>query len=261
MNSILQKIAQHKLEEVASSKKSRPLSVLKDQPLLDRRDFIAALKPGSTPAIIAEIKKASPSKGLIREDFDVASIAKIYNDHGARCLSVLTDREFFQGHPDYLERAKSQCTLPVLRKDFIVDAYQVHESLSLGADCILLIVALLDVPQLTDFCQLAQELGMAVLVESHTMEELENALRLPTPLIGINNRSLHNFNTNIQLSIDLKQYIPGDKIVITESGINTPNDIKLMQSHGINTFLIGESLMRAKDIGAALDELLLNHSL
>jgi len=255
MNSILQEIAQHKLTEVSIAKKIKPLNALKEQPLLDRRDFIVALKASTKPAIIAEIKKASPSKGLIREDFDVAEIATAYSENGARCLSVLTDINFFQGHPDYLALAKRHCELPVLRKDFIVDPYQIHESLALGADCILLIVALLDDAQLLDYSQIGQELGMAILVESHTKEELDRALRLPTPLIGINNRSLHTFKTDIQLSIELKQYIPNDKIIITESGINTPADIKLMQSHGINTFLIGESLMRAKHIGQALKEL------
>lgn len=255
MNSVLQRIAQHKLEEVALAKKTTPLNAL-PQPQLARRDFISALRADTTPAIIAEIKRASPSKGLIREDFNVAQIAAIYAQHGARCLSVLTDIEFFQGHPDYVAQAKAQCTLPVLRKDFILDPYQIHESLSLGADCILLIVALLDDAQLADYCQLAQELNMAVLVESHTQEELERALHLPTPLIGINNRSLHTFQTNIQLSIDLKESIPNDRLVITESGINTHADVALMQAHGINTFLIGESLMRAPDIGKALDGLM-----
>ncbi|MCL9683480.1 indole-3-glycerol phosphate synthase TrpC [Legionella maioricensis] len=256
MNSILQKIAHHKREEIAQAKKSKPLNSLLVQPSINRRDFIAALQPNSTPAIIAEIKKASPSKGVIREHFDVAEIATVYAQNGARCLSVLTDIEFFQGHPDYIALAKNHCPLPVLRKDFIIDPYQIHESLALGADCILLIVAMLDDVQLADFCQLAHELKMAVLVESHTREELDRALLLPTPLIGINNRSLHTFNTNIQLSIDLKHFIPEDKMVITESGINTREDIKFMQAHGINTFLIGESLMRADNIGAALKNLM-----
>ncbi|AWN74765.1 indole-3-glycerol phosphate synthase TrpC [Legionella anisa] len=256
MNSMLQRIAQRKQEEVALAKKNKPLNVLIQQPLMERRDFVAALQSKETPAIIAEIKRASPSKGLIREDFNVNEIATSYGEHGARCLSVLTDVDFFQGHPDYIAQAKSHCKLPVLRKDFILDTYQIHESLALGADCILLIVALLDDVQLAEFCQLAQELEMAVLVESHSKEELDRALRLPTPLIGINNRSLHTFKTDIQLSIQLKQYIPQDKIAITESGINTYSDINLMQSHGINTFLIGESLMRAKDIGKALDQLI-----
>lgn len=258
MNSVLQRIAQHKLEEVALAKKTNPLNSL-PQPHLERRDFITALRANTTPAIIAEIKRASPSKGLIREDFDVAQIAAIYAQHGARCLSVLTDIKFFQGHPDYVAQAKTHSHLPVLRKDFILDPYQIHESLSLGADCILLIVALLDDAQLADYCQLAQELQMAVLVESHTREELERALHLPTPLIGINNRSLHTFKTDIQLSIELKESIPNDRLVIAESGINTYADVVLMQSHGINTFLIGESLMRANDIGNALDNLIKSH--
>ncbi len=189
MNSILERIAKHKLEEVAVAKKNKPLHVLSKQQPGEMRDFITALKSNTSPAVIAEIKKASPSKGLIRKDFNVAEIAKIYTQNGARCLSVLTDIEFFQGHPDYLALAKSKTTLPVLRKDFIIDSYQIYESLVLGADCILLIVALLDDVQLMDFCQLAQELKMSVLVESHTQDELERALRLPTPLIGINNRS------------------------------------------------------------------------
>ncbi|QLZ69603.1 indole-3-glycerol phosphate synthase TrpC [Legionella sp. PC1000] len=256
MNSMLQRIAQRKQEEVALAKKNKPINVLAQQPIMERRDFVAALQPKETPAIIAEIKRASPSKGLIREDFNVNEIATIYGKHGARCLSVLTDVDFFQGQPEYIAQAKSHCKLPVLRKDFILDSYQIYESLALSADCILLIVALLDDVQLADFCQLAHELDMTVLVESHSEEELDRALRLPTPLIGINNRSLHTFKTDIQLSIQLKQYIPQDKIIITESGINTHSDINLMQSHGINTFLIGESLMRAKDIGEALDQLI-----
>ncbi|MBL7479945.1 indole-3-glycerol phosphate synthase TrpC [Legionella bononiensis] len=256
MNSILQRIAQYKQEEVAHSKKIKPLSSLSKEHFIEKRDFLAALQHSSSPAIIAEIKKASPSKGLIREDFDVAEIATIYAQNGAKCISVLTDTHFFQGHPDYLALAKLQCNLPVLRKDFIIDPYQIHESLALGADCILLIVAMLDDPQLADFCQLAQELNLSVLVESHTREELERAIKLPTPLIGINNRSLHTFKTDMQLSIQLKQYVPVDKMIITESGINTRDDIKLMQSHGINTFLIGESLMRSKNIGEALKGLI-----
>lgn len=256
MNSILQKIALHKIEEVTKAKKIKPLSSLLEHNVTDRRNFIEALKPNTTPAIIAEIKKASPSKGVIREDFDVALIASAYAQNGACCLSVLTDVNFFQGHPDYIVIAKKNCILPILRKDFIIDSYQIHESLALGADCILLIVALLDDVQLADFCQLAQELKLAVLVESHSKEELDRALKLPTSLIGINNRNLHTFNTNIQLTIELKQYIPEDKIIITESGINSHEDIKLMQAHGINTFLIGESLMRADNIGFALKKLI-----
>lgn len=256
MNSILKKIAQRKLAEIEHAKKNKPLSSLLNQPQPPRRDFIKALSPQTTPAIIAEIKKASPSKGIIREHFDVAQIAIDYAQNGARCLSVLTDIDFFQGHPDFIALAKKNCDLPVLRKDFIIDPYQIHESLYLGADCILLIVAMLEDEQLKDLCQLAHELGMAVLVESHTREELERALRLPTPLIGINNRCLHTFKIDIQLSINLKQIIPHDKIIIAESGINTYQDIQIMQSHGINTFLVGESLMKADEVGVALKNLL-----
>jgi indole-3-glycerol phosphate synthase len=255
MNSILQQIVEQKKKEVAKAKSSNSLHALSMQTPKKQRDFIRALEQHSQPAIIAEIKKASPSKGVIRKDFDVAQIASIYEQYGACCLSVLTDISFFQGHPDYLNTAKKQCKLPVLRKDFIIDPYQIYESFALGADCILLIVALLDKVQLADFCCLAQELQMAVLVESHSREELDRAVLLPTPLIGINNRSLHTFDTDIQLSIHLKDYVPKDKILITESGIHTPEHIQLMQTHGINTFLIGESLMRAPNIGLALQKL------
>lgn len=256
MNSILNRIAEHKAAEVQAAKKRISVSSLMDYSSLQTRDFVQALQIKNTPAIIAEIKKASPSKGIIREKFNVAEIARIYAQHGARCLSVLTDQHFFQGHPDYVAEAKAQCELPVLRKDFIVDDYQIYESKALEADCILLIVAMLDDNQLMDFCQLAQELKMAVLVESHTDKELQRALKLPTPLIGINNRSLHTFHTDIQLTIQLKDQVPEDKLIITESGIATREDILLMQSHGINTFLIGEHLMRATDIGVALDSLI-----
>lgn len=257
MNSVLQQIAQRKHEEVAFAKKNKPLTSFNQQSS-PARDFIKALQLASPLAIIAEIKKASPSKGIIREDFDVARIASLYEAHGAACLSVLTDIDFFQGHPDNLALAKNHCQLPVLRKDFIIDAYQIHESLALGADCILLIVALLDPIQLKDYCQQAQELNMAVLVESHTEDELDIAITLPTPLIGINNRSLHSFKTSLQTSVELQKRVPKDKIIISESGINTYEDIKLMQSYGINSFLVGESLMRASDIGMALDDLINN---
>lgn len=255
MNSILDRITQQKLKEVAVSKQNTPIHTL-SKPSQTPRDFFAALQSNTTPAVIAEIKKASPSKGVLREDFDVAQIAASYAQNGARCLSVLTDIEFFQGHPDYIAIAKSHCDLPILRKDFIIDAYQIHESLSLGADCILLIVALLNDKQLNEFCLLAQELGMGVLVESHDKEELERALCLPTPLMGINNRSLHSFKTDIQISIDLKPLVPANKLVITESGISTHDDILRMQANGINTFLIGEHLMRADDVGKALKNIM-----
>ena len=251
MTSILDRIALQKQHEVAEAKLLRPLTSLSDVCALPIRDFITPLRRNN-PAIIAEIKRASPSKGLIREDFDVASIAEIYANNGASCLSVLTDKHFFKGDPAFVALAKTHCDLPVLRKDFIIDAYQVHESRSLGADCILLIVAMLDDQQLHDYCQLAQELGMAVLVESHTLDELKRAIQIPTALMGINNRSLHTFTVDIQCSIDLMNYIPAGKVIITESGINTHEDLQLMQAHGIHAFLIGESLMRADDIGERL---------
>lgn len=251
MNSILDKIAQHKQYEVALAKQQRPLSRFADSPVSPVRDFIGALEL-SNPAIIAEIKKASPSKGVIRQDFDVANIASIYEQNGACCLSVLTDSHFFQGDASYLALARAHTKLPALRKDFIIDSYQIDESRALGADCILLIAAMLDDIQLLDFCQHAQTLGMAVLVESHTREELQRALPLPTPLMGINNRSLHSFLTDINTSIELAQDMPDDKMLITESGINTRDDIIFMQNNGINRFLIGESLMREKDIGHKL---------
>lgn len=255
MTSILERIAEQKRKEVALAKEKMPLHALPASPFA-LRDFATALKPTHNAAIIAEIKKASPSKGILRADFDVAAIAASYEQHGARCLSVLTDSEFFQGHNDNLAIAKSNCSLPILRKDFILDAYQIHESLSLGADCILLIVALLEDKDLLNFCGLAKELGLDVLVESHTKAELERALKLPTSLIGINNRSLHSFKTDLQLSLDLKPLVPTDKLIIAESGINTREDILRMQSQGINTFLIGESLMRAHDVGQALRDLI-----
>lgn len=254
-NSILQKIYATKQQEVALSKQKRPLNLLMEKFNQPVRDFTHHLMQNQL-AIIAEIKKASPSQGIIRADFDVATIATIYEQHGASCLSVLTDESYFQGAPEYIARAKESCHLPVLRKDFIIDPYQIYESRALGADCILLIVALLDAQQLHDYCQLAQELGMAVLVESHTHEELLQAIPLPTPLMGVNNRDLNTFTIDIQTSITLKAILPDDKLLIAESGIHTKDDLSRLQQHGIHKFLIGESLMRHADIGQKLDELL-----
>lgn len=251
MNSILNKIAVQKAEEVANAKRKTSLEALQDSAPLPVRDFVQSLR-SQRPAVIAEIKKASPSKGIIRENFDVAEIASIYQANGAACLSVLTDVHFFQGNDKFLSIAKSRTSLPVLRKDFMIDEYQLYESRALGADCILLIAAMLDDHQLRDFCHLAQELKMSVLVESHTLEELERALLLPTPLIGINNRSLHTFKTDLHCSIELNKLVPDDRITISESGINTRQDIELLQLNGIHTFLIGESLMREDDIGLKL---------
>lgn len=255
MNSILDCITAQKQEEVKQAKKNRPLTSFKDSIAPAIRDFIAPLQKND-PAIIAEIKRASPSKGIIRTNFDVKSIATIYANYGASCLSILTDLHFFQGDPSYIAIAKESCELPVLRKDFIIDSYQIYESRQLGADCILLIVAILDDYQLLDYCQLAQELNMSVLVESHTLGELQRALQLPTMLIGLNNRNLHTFTIDIQISLDLIQHIPKEKIAITESGIYTNHDIQLMKSHGIHTFLIGESLMRSDNIGHQLQQLI-----
>jgi len=256
--SILKRIAETKKEEVKQAKHKKSISDLLDVESRPHRDFIAALQDTSVPAIIAEIKRASPSKGLIRKNFNVAEIAKTYETNGARCLSVLTDAPYFQGKPEYLAQARSNSTLPVLRKDFIVDEYQVYESLNIEADCILLIAAILDDKQLQDYCQLAQELNLAVLVESHSREELMRSLRLPTPLIGINNRSLHHFTTDIHNSIELRQWIPEEKMIITESGINSHEDILFMREHNIHRFLIGESLMREQDIAKKLTSLLGN---
>lgn len=265
MTNLLDRIVEQKKEEVHEAKRKHPLSSIEMKPQAPRRDFAAALHVDRTinalenkPKIIAEIKKASPSKGLIRADFNVADIARSYTQHGAACLSVLTDVHFFQGHPSYIATAKSNSSLPVLRKDFIIDEYQIIESLYLDADCILLIAAILDAHQMHDFTQMAHALGLHVLVESHTSEELQQALDLPTPLMGINNRNLQNFITDIHCSIELGKQIPNDKIIISESGINSKEDIQLLQKHGINAFLIGESLMRADHIGKALTALFPN---
>lgn len=253
--SILAQIAETKAIEVAAAKKAQPLGSLQF-PSQPRRDFIGALWTASGPAVIAEIKKASPSQGIIRADFDPARIAEDYAQHGARCLSVLTDKAWFQGDPVFLEIAKRHCDLPILRKDFIIDPYQIAQSLAWDADCILLIVAMLDDQQLLDYCQQAQALGLAVLVESHTEAELDRALRLPTTLIGINNRSLHDFKVDLQTTIRLRQQVPADRLIICESGIHSPADVQLMQSHGIHCFLIGESLMRQPHPGLALADLI-----
>lgn len=258
MTTILRRIVEQKQQELALAKRRLPLAELQYKEALPLRDFIAPLQQAN-PAIIAEIKKASPSQGIIRQDFNVASIAQIYEQNGARCLSVLTEREFFQGDPSYISIAKTHSTLPVLRKDFIIDSYQLYESRAIGADCILLIVALLSDNQLHEYCQLAQELGMAVLVESHSLAELNRAIRLPTPLMGINNRNLKNFHTDIQLSLDLSSHLPADKIMISESGIHSHHEIQQLQAQGIHTFLIGESLMRAEDIGEKLRKFVLIH--
>jgi indole-3-glycerol phosphate synthase len=204
------------------------------------------------PAVIAEIKKASPSKGVIREDFKPADIAASYEKGGAACLSVLTDRQYFQGSPEYLQQARAACSLPVLRKDFMMDSYQVYESRAMGADCILLIVAALDLPQMQALEAIAHELGMAVLVESHDGDELDLALQLKTPLIGINNRNLRTFEVTLDTTLNMLERIPEGRMVITESGIFTADDVALMQDRGVNAFLVGEAFMRQPDPGLEL---------
>ena len=257
MTDILQKILAVKAEEVAAARARLPLAALvaraKDAPPV--RDFVAALQSRVAKrqaAVIAEIKKASPSKGLIRPDFRPADIAASYAAHGAACLSVLTDRRFFQGDPAYLETARAACALPVLRKDFLIDPYQVYEARAMGADAILLIVAALSAAQMQELAAIARELGMSVLVESHDGEELTRALRLDTPLIGINNRNLRSFAVSLDNTLALLPQIPPDRLVITESGIATQEDVATMRTAGVHAFLVGEAFMRVKEPGAAL---------
>ncbi|MBL8395612.1 MAG: indole-3-glycerol phosphate synthase TrpC [Candidatus Accumulibacter sp.] len=260
MSDILNRILAVKREEVAAARCIKPLSGMQvaaeRQPAA--RDFAGAMRNRITagqPAVIAEIKKASPSRGVLRADFRPAEVAASYEQHGAACLSVLTDHQFFQGAPAYLQAARAACSLPVLRKDFIVDAYQVHEARAIGADAILLIVAALSLSAMRDFAAIADGLGMAVLVEVHDRQELDLALQLATPLVGINNRNLRSFEVSLQTTLDLLPYIPADRIVITESGILDGADVQLMREHGVNAFLVGEAFMRAVEPGEALAEL------
>ncbi len=260
MSDILEKILTTKREEIAAAKQSEPLEVVREAAewAPSARDFTGALRAkiaAGRAAVIAEIKKASPSKGVIRADFHPAEIAASYERGGAACLSVLTDRQYFQGAPEYLKQARDACALPVLRKDFMIDPYQVFEARAMGADCILLIVAALSLEQMLELESLAHALGMAVLVESHDGEELEAALQLQTPLIGINNRNLRTFETRLETTIDLMECIPEDRIVITESGILTPAGVALMRAHEVDTFLVGEAFMKAPDPGAELARL------
>lgn len=246
---ILMTILQQKHKEVAQRKQEVSLEQLKQQAAHcpESRHFVKALEARmklQQPAIIAEVKKASPSKGVICEDFNPIAIAQAYEAQGASCISVLTDEQFFQGSDEYLVEIKRHVSLPLLRKDFIVDEYQVYEAKCLGADCILLIVAALTDVQLMQYCFLAQQLGMAVLVESHDAEELKRALSLPTPLMGINNRNLRTFETDLATTLNLLPLIPEDKWVITESGIQSQQEIQSMVQQGVFGFLIGESLMR-----------------
>ena len=261
---VLKRIVARKLEEIAERQQHTTIDDLKLKIKANRsgpmapRGFAKAMQTKLDQgllAVIAEAKKASPSKGVIREDFNPAQIAASYQAGGAACMSVLTDADFFQGHEDYLRQARAACNLPVIRKDFIVDPYQVYEARAIGADCILLIVACLEDQQMQDLAQLAEGLGMDVLVESHDAEELVRALKLSTPLVGINNRNLHTFDLTLQTTFDLLALMPEDRIVITESGIHTPADVVLMQNQNVNAFLVGESFMRASNPGAKLAEL------
>ncbi|MBM4182108.1 MAG: indole-3-glycerol phosphate synthase TrpC [Betaproteobacteria bacterium] len=262
MSDILEKILATKREEIAAAKKLESLEALRESAewMPPARDFVGALRAKITagePAVIAEIKKASPSKGVIRPDFRPAEIAASYAAGGAACLSVLTDRDYFQGSPDYLKAARDACNLPVLRKDFMIDPYQVYEARAMGADCILLIVAALSVAQMRELEDLALALGMAVLVESHDGAELEAALQLRTPLMGVNNRNLRTFETRLSTTLDLLPRIraAGERIPVTESGILTPADVALMRENRVDTFLVGEAFMRAADPGAELARL------
>ncbi|HRV79304.1 MAG TPA: indole-3-glycerol phosphate synthase TrpC [Thauera sp.] len=263
MSDILQKICAVKVEEVAAAAAARPQCLVREDAAAQppARDFVGAIRArhaAHRPAVIAEIKKASPSKGVIRADFHPAEIAADYERAGAACLSVLTDRGFFQGAPEYLQAARAACHLPVLRKDFLVDPYQVFEARAMGADAILLIAACLDLAQMRDMEQLATELGMAVLVEVHDAAELEQALQLDTPLIGINNRNLRSFEVSLQTTLDLLPRIASGaagRIVVTESGILKPEDVALMQANAVHTFLVGEAFMRAPHPGAELQTL------
>lgn len=257
---ILQKIVERKGEIVDARRVSVPLEQVMDaaQSASPVRGFVDALQERidiQQPAIIAEIKKASPSKGVMRENFIPIDIAKSYARHGAACLSVLTDEDFFQGSDEYLQQARAACNLPVLRKDFMIDSYQVYEARALGADCILLIVACLGDKQLNELCGLAHNLGMDVLVEVHDEQELERALRLPNKLIGINNRNLHSFETSLRTTLSMLDKIPSDALLVTESGIHTPADVAMMREHGVHAFLVGEAFMVADDPGAKLKEL------
>ncbi|MDB5863717.1 MAG: Indole-3-glycerol phosphate synthase [Betaproteobacteria bacterium] len=260
MSDILKRILAVKAAEVAAARTSKPLAevaaaALDAAPARDFAGALAAKVSAGLPGVIAEIKKASPSKGLLRERFDPAAIARSYERHGAACLSVLTDSQFFQGRLDDLKLARAACTLPVLRKDFMIDAYQVYEARAAGADCILLIAAALSDASMREVEDLAEKLGLAVLVEVHDGAELDRALHLKTPLIGINNRNLRTFETRLETTLDLLERIPDGRIVVTESGILAPDDVARMRERHVCAFLVGEAFMRAEDPGVELNRL------
>jgi len=264
MADILDKIIAVKRQEIAEAIRKKPLAVMREdaESRVLTRDFVGALRAKiakGQPAVIAEVKKASPSKGVLRADFIPADIAQSYAEGdgtlSAACLSVLTDRQFFQGSVDYLKQARASCSLPVLRKDFMVDPYQVYEARVMGADCILLIAACLDDAQMKSLEALAMSLDMAVLVEVHDKAELERALKLRTPLVGINNRNLKTFEVSLDTTLDMLAQVPADRLLVTESGIATPADVKRLRDAGVNAFLVGEAFMRAEEPGLALAQL------
>ena len=272
MSDILKKICDVKVEEVAAAQKQTPFEAMRRdaESRVITRDFLGALRAkisAGQAGVIAEIKKASPSKGVIREDFDPADIAqsymvgnsntkaKVHGNATAACLSVLTDRQFFQGEPDFLKQARASTLLPVLRKDFMIDPYQIYESRAMGAEAVLLIAAILDDAKMAEMELIARSLDMAVLVEVHDGAELDRALKLKTPLIGINNRNLRTFEVNLQTTLDLLKDVPDNRLLITESGIVAPADVQQMRAAGVHAFLVGETFMRADDPGLALAQL------
>lgn len=259
MSDILNKILAVKAQELAAARAIKPLELLRSEAehAAPAREFVAAIRAkiaAGKSAVIAEIKKASPSKGVLRADFNPAAIAVSYEAHGAACLSVLTDAQFFQGCPEYLKLARAACHLPVLRKDFIVDEYQIYQARAMGADAILLIAAALDLATMQAFEALAHRLGMAVLVEVHNSIELDAALQLTTPLIGVNNRNLRTFEVSLQNTLDLLQRIGSDRIVVTESGILNSADVALMRANKVDCYLVGEAFMRAENPGLELEK-------
>jgi indole-3-glycerol phosphate synthase len=260
MSDILQKIVATKREELADSLRTKPLAQMRAdaESRVLTRDFVGALRrkiEAGQAAVIAEVKKASPSKGILRPDFIPADIAQSYAEHGAACLSVLTDQQFFQGSVDYLKQARASCDLPVLRKDFMIDPYQVYEARAMGADCILLIAACLDDAQMQSLEALAMSLDMAVLGEVHDGLELQRALQLKTPLLGINNRNLKTFDVSLDTTLGLIKDVPAGHLLVTESGISTVADVQRMRAAGVQAFLVGEVFMRADEPGQALAEL------
>lgn len=258
---ILKRIVERKQEEITQRRQQASQADLIariGEREADCRGFVAALRKSIQAGgngVIAEIKKASPSKGVLRENFHPAEIAVSYTQGGASCLSVLTDHDFFQGHEDYLVAARAACPLPVLRKDFMIDPWQIYEARLMGADCILLIAAILETAAMADYSAMAGELGMDVLIEVHDGHELDRALQIDLPMIGINNRNLRNFEVHLQTTLDLLAHIPKERLIVTESGILAADDVALMHAHGVRAFLVGEAFMRAEEPGAALAHL------